>query len=120
MKITVPVSSVDGVTSTETEVFFGQDKMLGTFDAPAIWTKSENVEQLIPIHQNWNWIAFGVEPQSTYLDHVFGAYAEWSMLLKNRNQWNDYNGAQWGGGDLKRAKANEMYKLKIDRLPTTM
>ena len=44
-----------------TEVIFGQDKMLGDFDKPAIWTKSENVEQLIPIHQNWNWIAFGVE-----------------------------------------------------------
>ena len=117
--IAVPVSSVDGTTSTETEVFFGQDKMLGTFDAPAIWTKSENVEQLIPIHQNWNWIAFGVEPQSTYLDHVFGAYAEWSMLLKSRDNWNDYNGAQWGGGTLTRAKANEMYKLKIDRLPIT-
>ena len=100
-------------------VVFGQDKMLGDFDKPAIWTKSENVEQLIPIHQNWNWIAFGVEPQSTYLDHVFGAYAEWSMLLKNRDTWNDYNGAQWGDGTLTRAKANEMYKLKIDRLPTT-
>ena len=118
-KIAVPVSSVDGATSTETEVFFGQDKILGTFDAPAIWTKSENVEQLIPMHQNWNWIAFGVEPQSTYLNHVFGTYAEWNMLIKSRSAWNDYNGAEWGFGTLTRAKANEMYKLKIDRLPTT-
>ena len=120
--IAVPVSSVTGATSADsplTTVIFGQDKMLGTFDAPAIWTKSENVEQLIPVHENWNWIAFGVEPQSTYLDHVFGAYAEWSMLLKSRSTVNDYNGAEWGFGTLKRAKANEMYKLKISRLPTT-
>ena len=60
-----------------------------------------------------------MEPQSTSLGHVFGAYAEWGMLLKNRDDWNDYNGAEWGGGNLKSAKANEMYKLKIDRLPTT-
>ena len=117
--IAVPVKTAAGVDSTVTTVIFGQDQMLGNFDKPAIWTKSENVVQLIPIHQNWNWIAFGVEPKSTYLDHVFGAYAEWSMLLKSRSAWNDYNGAQWGDGTLKRAKANEMYKLKIDRLPTT-
>jgi hypothetical protein len=71
------------------------------------------------MHQNWNWIAFGVEPQSTYLNHVFGTYAEWNMLIKSRSAWNDYNGAEWGFGTLTRAKANEMYKLKIDRLPTT-
>ena len=117
--IAVTVKTAAMKDSTVTTVIFGQDKILGDFDTPAIWTKSENVEQLIPIHQNWNWIAFGVEPQSTYLDHVFGAYAEWSMLLKSRDNWNDYNGAQWGGGTLKSAKANEMYKLKIDRLPTT-
>ena len=117
--IAVPVKTAAGVDSTVTTVIFGQDQMLGNFDKPAIWTKSENVVQLIPIHQNWNWIAFGVEPKSTYLDHVFSAYAEWSMLLKSRSAWNDYNGAQWGDGTLKRAKANEMYKLKIDRLPTT-
>ena len=117
--IAVTVKTAAMKDSTVTTVIFGQDKILGDFDTPAIWTKSENMEQLIPIHQNWNWIAFGVEPQSTYLDHVFGAYAEWSMLLKSRDNWNDYNGAQWGGGTLKSAKANEMYKLKIDRLPTT-
>ncbi|MBQ8487901.1 MAG: hypothetical protein IJ533_10310 [Prevotella sp.] len=108
--------AVDG---SPIDIVFSQDKMLGNFDKPVIWTKSENVEQLIPIHQNWNWIAFGVEPKSTYLDHVFGAYAEWSMLIKSRSAVNDYNGAEWGFGTLKRAKANEMYKLKIDRLPTT-
>ena len=108
--------AVDG---SPINVIFAQDKMLGNFDTPAIWTKSENVEQLIPIHENWNWIAFGVEPQSTDLDHVFGAYVDWGMLLKNRDYWNDYNGVQWGGGDLKKVKANEMYKLKIDRLPNS-
>ena len=105
--------TVDG---SPTDVTFSQDKLIGTFDKPVIWTKSENVEQLIPIHLNWNWIAFGVEPKSTYLDHVFGAYAEWAMLIKNREGWNDYNGAEWGDGTLREAKANEMYKLKITRL----
>jgi hypothetical protein len=118
-QIAVPVRTAGGADSTVSAVTFGQDKILGTFNKPVIWTKSENVEQLIPIHQNWNWIAFGVEPKSSYLDHVFGAYAEWSMLLKSRSAYNDYNGAEWGGGSLTRARANEMYKLKIDRLPTT-
>ena len=100
-------------------VIFQQDQLIGNFDTPAIWTKSDNVEQLIPIHQNWNWIAFGVEPQSHYLDHVFADYAEWAMIIKSRTAFNDYNGAQWWDGTLTAAKANEMYKLKIDRLPTT-
>lgn len=111
---TVPDGSPSGTTIT-----FAQDRLIGNFDTPAVWTKSDNVEQLIPIHQNWNWIAFGVDPQSHYLDHVFADYAEWMMIIKSRTAYNDYNGAQWWDGTLTAAKANEMYKLKIDRLPTT-
>ncbi len=111
---TVPDGSPSGTTIT-----FAQDRLIGNFDTPAVWTKSDNVEQLIPIHQNWNWIAFGVDPQSHYLDHVFADYAEWMMIIKSRTVYNDYNGAQWWDGTLTAAKANEMYKLKIDRLPTT-
>ena len=111
---TVPDGSPSGTTIT-----FAQDQLIGNFDTPAVWTKSDNVEQLIPIHQNWNWIAFGVDPQSHYLDHVFADYAEWMMIIKSRTAYNDYNGAQWWDGTLTAAKANEMYKLKIDRLPTT-
>lgn len=111
---TVPDGSPSGTTIT-----FAQDRLIGNFDTPAVWTKSDNVEQLIPINQNWNWIAFGVDPQSHYLDHVFADYAEWMMIIKSRTAYNDYNGAQWWDGTLTAAKANEMYKLKIDRLPTT-
>ena len=116
-QLSLPVSSIAGAASAETTVTFQQDQMLGNFDHPAIWTKSENVEQLIPIHQNWNWIAFGVEPQSQYLDHIFSSYADWMLLIKSREAFSDYNGAEWNGTLV--PAVNTMYKLKVDRLPTT-
>ena len=106
--------AVDG---SPIDVTFSQDKMLGNFDHPVIWTKSENVEQLIPVHQNWNWIAFGVVPKSPYLDHIFADYADWQLLIKDRTLFSDYNGAEWNG--TLQPVANAMYKLRIDRLPTT-
>ena len=106
--------AVDG---SPIDIVFGQDKLIGNFDHPAIWTKSENVEQLIPVHLNWNWIAFGVVPKSPYLDHIFADYADWQLLIKNRTLFSDYNGAEWNG--TLQPVANAMYKLRIDRLPTT-
>jgi hypothetical protein len=106
--------AVDG---SPINVTFQQDKMLGSFDMPAIWTKTDKVEQLIPIHQNWNWIAFGVEPESRYLDHIFSSYADWMLLIKNREAFSDYNGAEWNGKLT--PTVNAMYKLKVTRLPNT-
>ena len=105
------------VKGLSTDITFAQDLMIGDFDTPAIWTKSENVEQLIPIHANWNWIAFGVEPKSAYLDHIFSDYNDWGLLIKNRTAFSDYNGAEWNG--TLAPKAGEMYKLKVNKLPTT-
>ena len=106
--------SVDG---EPTDVTFCQDQLIGNYNSPAIWTKTDNVEQLIPIHANWNWIAFGVEPQSKYLDHIFSDYSDWTLLIKNRIAYSDYNGAEWRGTLI--PAVNDMYKLKVDRLPTT-
>ena len=108
--------SVDG---SSVSVTFSQDKMLGNYNTPAIWTKSDDVEQQIPLHQNWNWIAFGVEPESPYLDRVFSDLADWQMLVKSHTAVNDYNGAEWGYGTLTTPKVNEMYKLRVTRLPST-
>ena len=106
--------AVDGAA---VNVTFSQDQMIGNFDAPAIWTKTDKVEQLIPVHENWNWIAFGVEPESQYLDHIFSSYADWMMLIKDRKDFSDYNGAEWNGTLV--PTANAMYKLKVTRLPNT-
>ena len=108
--------SVDG---SSVNVNFSQDKMLGNYNQPAIWTKSDDVEQQIPLHQNWNWIAFGVEPESPYLDRVFSDLADWQLLVKSHTAVNDYNGAEWGYGTLTTPKVNEMYKLRVTRLPST-
>ena len=104
------------VDGSPVNVTFRQDQVIGSFDQPAIWTKSNNVQQLIPVHKNWNWIAFGVEPPSAYLDHIFSEFAAWQLLIKNRTAFSDYNGAEWNG--TLTPKANEMYKLKVEPLPT--
>ncbi len=106
--------AVDG---SPVDITFAQDKLIGNFDTPAIWTKTDKVEQLIPVHENWNWIAFGVEPESQYLDHIFSSYADWMMLIKDRKDFSDYNGAEWNGTLV--PTANAMYKLKVTRLPNT-
>ena len=106
--------AVDGAAL---DVTFSQDQMIGNFDNPAIWTKTDKVEQLIPIHQNWNWVAFGVEPESQYLDHIFSTYADWMMIIKDRKDFSDYNGAEWNG--TLTPTVNAMYKLKVTRLPNT-
>ena len=119
-QLTLPISSVAGDSQSPTTaatVIFSQDQMIGNFDTPAIWTKTDKVEQLIPIHQNWNWIAFGVEPESQYLDHIFDSYADWMLLIKSRDTFSDYNGAEWNGTLV--PTVNAMYKLKVSRLPST-
>ena len=106
------------VDGESTNVIFEQDKMIGNFDTPAIWTKSDKVEQTIPIHENWNWIAMGVVPETTYLDQLFSDYKNWKLLIKNRNTFSDFNGEEWNGGLV--PIVNEMYKLKVERLPATI
>ena len=117
-KFTANIESSSDV-GYQSSVVFRQDVMIGNFNQPAIWTKSDDVEQQIPLHQNWNWIAFGVEPESPYLDRVFSDLADWQMLVKSHTAVNDYNGAEWGYGTLTTPKVNEMYKLRVTRLPST-
>ena len=98
----------------QSSIFFEHDKLIGDFDNPAIWMKSDKIEQLMAIHQNWNWISLGVEPQTTYLDHVFSGLNTWSVILKNHGTqaaWS--NGSLWSG-NLTLA-ANTMYKMKVER-----
>jgi len=100
------------------QVIFRQDTMIGNFDTPAIWTKSDRVEQLIPVHENWNWITFGVEPPSEYCDHVFTPqYKGWNVLVKDENTFSQSSGSIFNG-PLKLA-VNNMYKLRIQRTPKT-
>ena len=100
------------------EVVFRQDTMIGNFNTPAIWTKSDRVEQLIPVHENWNWIAFGVEPPSEYCDFVFTPqYKGWNVLVKDQETFSQSSGSTFNG-PLKLA-VNRMYKLRILRTTKT-
>ena len=92
--------------------------MIGNFNTPAIWTKSDRVEQLIPVHENWNWIAFGVEPPSEYCDLVFTPqYKGWNVLVKDQETFSQSSGSTFNG-PLKLA-VNRMYKLRILRTAKT-
>ncbi len=111
-KVKVPSDQVQSTT-----VVFHQDLILGNFDQPAIWTKSDNVEQLISVHENWNWITLGVRPETQYCDILFADYNGWGILLKDTGSYIQSNGAEWKGS--LRPVVNTMYKMKITRTPAT-
>ena len=101
----------------DTLIIFHQDSLIGNYDAPAIWTKSDKVEQLLTVHENWNWIALGVAPETTYCDRLFADYGGWGILLKDRNTYIQSNGSEWKGNLV--PAENTMYKMKITRTPAT-
>ena len=109
---------VPGDQGLRTTLIFRQDTIIANFDTPAIWTKSDRVEQLIPVHENWNWIAFGVEPPSEYCDIVFTPqYKGWNVLVKDQETFSQSSGSTFNG-PLKLA-VNRMYKLRILRTTKT-
>ena len=109
---------VPGDQGLRTTLIFRQDTIIANFDTPAIWTKSDRVEQLIPVHENWNWIAFGVEPPSEYCDPVFTPqYKGWNVLVKDQETFSQSSGSTFNG-PLKLA-VNKMYKLRILRTTKT-
>ena len=109
----------EGTIETKpTELTFSHDALIGSFDSPAYFRKSDYVEQLIPIHRNWNWIALGVTPKQTYLDRIFPALDTWNVIIKDQGAhaaWS--NGAQWKGN--LSVEANTMYKMKVEYKATT-
>ncbi len=110
--------TMPGQTTAVEAIPFVHDDFIGDFDAPAIWHKSENVEQIVPVHRNWNWIALGVEPKLTYLDQIFQDLDSWQVIIKNQGTqaaWS--NGTQWGG-NLK-VSPNTMYKMKVEQNAST-
>ena len=108
------------IEGKDTMLVFHDGELIGSFDYPAIWTKSDKVEQLIPVHENWNWIAFGVEPNTQYCNILFADYNGWGILLKDTASYIQSNGAQWKGGDYPLVPmVNKMYKMKITRTPAT-
>ena len=117
------VAYMDAIITVEgkdTTLIFKDGALVGNFDYPAIWTKSDKVEQLISVHENWNWIAFGVEPETQYCDILFKDYSGWGILLKDTASYIQSNGSQWKGGDHPLVpKVNAMYKMKITRTPST-
>ena len=109
---------VPGDQGLRTTLIFRQDTIIANFDTPAIWTKSDRVEQLIPVHENWNWITFGVEPPSEYCDLVFTPqYKGWNVLVKDQETFSQSSGSTFNG-PLKLA-VNRMYKLRILRTTKT-
>ncbi|MBR4263610.1 MAG: hypothetical protein IKQ48_03445, partial [Paludibacteraceae bacterium] len=115
----VNITGGNGIAaSANAPLLFRQNAMLGSFNTPAIWTKSDRVEQLIPVHENWNWIAFGVEPPSEYCDLVFTPqYKGWNVLVKDQETFSQSSGSTFNG-PLKLA-VNRMYKLRILRTTKT-
>ena len=105
------------VAGKDTTILFKQDALVGNFDVPVIWTKSDKVEQLLSVHENWNWISLGVDPETQYCDVLFADYSGWNILLKDTGNYIQSNGAEWRGS--LKPEVNKMYKMKISRTPST-
>lgn len=101
----------------DTTIVFHDGVLVGNFDNPAIWTKSDKVEQLVSIHENWNWIALGVEPENPTCSQLFKDYMGWNILVKDTGSYSQTNGSEWKG--TLAPHANQMYKMKIARTPST-
>ena len=100
------------------QVFFEHDLLLGNYNEPVVWTKSNKAEQQIPVHMNWNWIALGVEPEDNSPHKVFADYDGWALTIKDHGSqvaWS--NGSQWRGPLT--VGANTMYKLRVASLPSS-
>ena len=92
------------------EIVFAGDELLGNFESPVVWTKSDQIEQDIPLRRNWNWIAFGVDPAEKSLWKVFEPVSSWASMLKTKNEGMSYcNGTEWKGS-LDSIAGNKMYK----------
>jgi hypothetical protein len=103
-------SAVDGVIK---EILFSGDGLLGSFDSPVVWTKSDQIEQTIPLRRNWNWMSLGIDPAEKTLWDVFEPVSKWASVLKTKNNAISYcNGTEWKGS-LATVEGNKMYKLKL-------
>lgn len=110
--VDVDLSLADGSPAS---VQFQHDILIGDFDHPAIWTKSNKVEQAIPVHRNWNWIALGVQPADSLPSKVFSQYNGWQLSLKDQGDHLAFsNGLQWRG--TLEVTSNTMYKMKVEAL----
>ena len=100
------------------QVLFEHDLLLGNYENPAVWTKSNKAEQYVPVHVNWNWISFGVQPEDNNPYKVFADYDGWALTIKDHGSqvaWS--NGTQWKG--TLSVAANTMYKLRVSSLPSS-
>ena len=101
-----------GSTAADT-IHFETNGMIGSYSAPVIWTRSDNVEQTVAIKSGWNWISFGVEPVDKSPAAVFSQLNTWQALIKGKTNGVAYsNGTDWSG-TLSSIEGNTMYKLQL-------
>ena len=99
------------------DLAFKHDTIIGDFSHPALWTKSDMVQQSLFLHENWNWMSLGVVPSNSQPAKLLSAYDGWQMLMKDQASafaWS--SGTEWEGS-LTDVTAGTMYKLKVDPLP---
>lgn len=110
----VSITLPDG-TVTET-LTFDPANSYGTFDEPLIFTRTDLVEQRLPLRKGWNWISLGVDPSKPKVAAVFNEVTSWEARLKDHDTGTAYcNGTYWAG-TLKQVKVNTMYKLLLTKL----
>ena len=95
-------------------VAFQVDQLIGDLEHPAIWTKGSKVEQILRLHEKWNWVALGVQPDNTNPAVVFPDLTSWKTIIKDRYTSVYSSGAEWRGPLF--IDGGEMYKMHLTRL----
>ena len=105
--ITLPDASTTPVT-------FQTDQFVGDFDHPVVWTKGNNIEQLLRLNEKWNWVALGVELDSNEPGVVFPDLTTWKTVIKDRVSNVYSSGTAWKGPLT--IEGGTMYKMHLTQL----
>lgn len=104
------VTLTDGTTVSS--ILFDADQLIGSFDRPVKWTKSNMMEQRLWLQSKWTWLSLSVTPADSRPLTVFPELTTWNTIIKSRTSDAYCNGVEWYG-PLK-VEVGNMYKVLLN------
>ena len=106
----VNINAYDGSAAKTT---FAVNDIVGSFDQPVIWAKGTDVEQVMKLNLNWNWVSLGVDPADKRPNAVFPELTKWNTIIKGKSIEPVYsNGTEWAPSGAQ-IQSGTAYKIRI-------